>query len=45
MNIGAGSALPLKALVLVPDTGAVQDTPKGKKAAKKKKKAKSKGKK
>ncbi|MBE9474273.1 MAG: RidA family protein [Chloroflexi bacterium] len=47
----AVSALPLKALVeieavaLVPDTGAVQETPKGKKAAKKKKKTKGKGKK
>ena len=47
----AVSALPLKALVeieavaLVPDTGAEQETPKGKKAAKKKKKAKGKGKK
>ena len=47
----AVSALPLKALVeievvaLVPDSGAVQETPKGKKAAKKKKKAKGKGKK
>jgi hypothetical protein len=47
----AVSALPLKALVeievvaLVPDPGAVQETPKGKKAAKKKKKAKGKGKK
>jgi len=47
----AVSALPLKALLeieavaLVPDTGAVQETPKGKKAAKKKKKAKGKGKK
>jgi len=47
----AVSALPLKALVeievvaLVPDPGAVQETSKGKKAAKKKKKAKGKGKK
>jgi len=47
----AVSALPLKALLeieavaLVPDIGAVQETPKGKKAAKKKKKAKGKGKK
>ena len=47
----AVSALPMKALVeievvaLVPDSGAVQETPKGKKAAKKKKKAKGKGKK
>jgi 2-iminobutanoate/2-iminopropanoate deaminase len=47
----AVSALPLQVLLeieavaLVPDTGAVQETPKGKKAAKKKKKAKGKGKK
>ena len=47
----AVSALPLQvlleieAMALVPDTGAVQETPKGKKAAKKKKKAKGKGKK
>lgn len=47
----AVSALPLKALVeievvaLVPDPEVVQETPKGKKAAKKKKKAKGKGKK
>ena len=47
----AVSALPLKALVeieavaIVPDIGAVQETPKGKKVAKKKKKTKGKGKK
>ena len=47
----AVSALPLQVLLeieavaLVPDTGAVQETPKGKKAAKKKKKGKGKGKK
>jgi 2-iminobutanoate/2-iminopropanoate deaminase len=47
----AVSALPLQVLLeieavaLIPDTGAVQDTPKGKQRAKKKKKAKGKGKK